>query len=195
MSSAPFAVYTCPLQGTRLIEASAGTGKTWSLSGLYLRLLLERELPVSQILVVTFTNAAVAELRERIRSRIAATLARLRGHAAPGADPFVPELLQQLRLRPAWSDTAAQSRLEQALQGFDEAAILTIHGFCQRALAEAPFSTGMPLQLTPLTDDNMLRQQVVNDFWRQQLAAADLPPAWRRCCCSGATRRSGWMRC
>ncbi len=175
MSSAPFDVYTCPLQDTRLIEASAGTGKTWSLSGLYLRLLLERELPVSQVLVVTFTNAAVAELRERIRSRIAETLACLRGHAAPGGDPFVPELLRRLRLLPAWSDTVTQARLEQALQGFDEAAILTIHGFCQRALAEAPFSTGMPLQLTPLTDDSTLRQQVVNDFWRQHIAAADLP--------------------
>ena len=177
MNGTRFDVYTCELEGTRLIEASAGTGKTWSLSGLYLRLLLERALPVSQILVVTFTNAAVAELRERIRSRIAETLERLRGHSADGRDPFVPELLRRLRLRPGWSDETARDKLEQALQGFDEAAILTIHGFCQRALAEAPFSTGMPLQLSALTDDSLLRQQVVNDFWREHIAAADLPAA------------------
>jgi exodeoxyribonuclease V beta subunit len=175
VSSSRFDVYRCELDGTRLIEASAGTGKTWSLSGLYLRLLLERELPVPQILVVTFTNAAVAELRERIRSRIAEMLEWLRGAGTEGGDPFVPTLLKQLRQRPGWDDKSARDRLEQALQGFDEAAILTIHGFCQRALAEAPFSTGMPLQLSLLSDDSALRQQVVNDFWRQHIAAADLP--------------------
>ena len=175
MSSSRFDVYRCELDGTRLIEASAGTGKTWSLSGLYLRLLLERELPVPQILVVTFTNAAVAELRERIRSRIAEMLEWLRGASTQGGDPFVPTLLKQLRQRPGWDDKSARDRLELALQTFDEAAILTIHGFCQRALAEAPFSTGMPLQLGLLSDDSALRQQVVNDFWRQHIAGADLP--------------------
>ena len=90
--TAPLDVFDCPLAGTRLIEASAGTGKTWNICGLYLRLLLERALEVQQILVVTFTNAATAELRERIRARIVETLARLRG-AAPPARP--------LRRRPA----------------------------------------------------------------------------------------------
>ncbi len=71
-------VFACPLDGTTLIEASAGTGKTWALCGLYLRLLLERQLDVQHILVVTFTNAATAELRERIRGRIVETLAHLR---------------------------------------------------------------------------------------------------------------------
>ena len=175
MNSTCFDVYSCKLDGTRLIEASAGTGKTWSLSGLYLRLLLERELPVSQILVVTFTNAAVAELRERIRNRIAETLDWLRGAGAKSRDPFVPTLLKQLRQRTGWDDKTARDRMEQARLGSDKAAILTIHGFCQRALAEAPFSTGMPLQLSLLSDDSPLRQQVVNDFWRQHIAAADLP--------------------
>ncbi len=70
-------VFTCPLDGLRLIEASAGTGKTWNLCGLYLRLLLEKGLDAPQILVVTFTNAATAELRERIRSRLVDVLAYL----------------------------------------------------------------------------------------------------------------------
>ena len=61
---------TLSLEGTHLIEASAGTGKTHTIASLYLRLLLERELNVNQILVVTFTNAATAELRGRIRGRL-----------------------------------------------------------------------------------------------------------------------------
>ena len=172
-----FDVFGCALQRTQLIEASAGTGKTWTLCGLYLRLLLERALPVADILVVTFTNAATAELRERIRARIADTLARLRGSGAPSADPFVSALLQRLRGAPGLRDEDMAARLELALQSFDEASILTIHGFCQRALAELPFSTGMPLQLTLLEDDGELRQQVVHDFWRRHVAGMALSPA------------------
>ena len=175
MSADAFRVFDSPLAGTRLIEASAGTGKTWTLCALYLRLLLERDLKVADILVVTFTNAATAELRERIRSRITETLARLRGTAPPSADPFVGELLA--RLRGPIDDKLLDTRLELALQSFDEASILTIHGFCQRALAETPFSTGMPMQLSLLADDSELRLQVVHDFWRRRIAGAALSPA------------------
>jgi exodeoxyribonuclease V beta subunit len=171
-----FDVFGCPLQGTRLIEASAGTGKTWTLCGLYLRLVLERALPVSDILVVTFTNAATAELRERIRTRIAETLARLRGQGPQQPDAFIDTLLQQLREQHGQRDEDMVLRLDLALQSFDEASILTIHGFCQRALAEAPFSTGMPLQQTLLADDSELRMQVVHDFWRRRIAGQGLSP-------------------
>ena len=54
-----------PLTGTNLIEASAGTGKTYTIAGLFLRLILEKQLTVNQILVVTFTKAATEELKER----------------------------------------------------------------------------------------------------------------------------------
>jgi hypothetical protein len=84
-------VFACPLDGLRLIEASAGTGKTWNICGLYLRLLLERNLEVQQILVVTFTNAATAELRERIRCRIVDVVAYLQRGTL--ADPFVTRLV------------------------------------------------------------------------------------------------------
>ena len=177
MSTPGFDVYSCPLQGTRLIEASAGTGKTWTLCGLFMRLLLERALPVAEILVVTFTNAATAELRERIRARIAETLARLRGSGPQTADPFVGRLLQQLRDLHGLRDEDMIARLDLALQSFDEASILTIHGFCQRALAEAPLRTGMPMQLTLLDDDGELRMQVVHDFWRRRIAGPSLSPA------------------
>lgn len=177
MSSArSFEVFQGELDGTQLIEASAGTGKTWTLSALYLRLLLERGLQVPEILVVTFTNAATAELRERIRGRIAQTLERLRGTGPADAEPFVDALLARLRGPLGLHDDMLRPRLEQALQVFDEASILTIHGFCQRALSEAPFSTGMPMQLSLLADDAALRQDVVHDFWRRRIAGAALSP-------------------
>ncbi|MBX3641816.1 MAG: exodeoxyribonuclease V subunit beta [Rubrivivax sp.] len=171
-----FDAFAGDLGGLRLIEASAGTGKTWNLCVLYLRLLLERRLPVREILVVTFTNAATAELRERIRSRIADTLARLRGTGPAGADPFVDPLLARLRGPCAMRDDELMRHLELALHSFDEASILTIHGFCQRALAELPFTAGMPMQLSLLADDGSLRQDVVHDFWRRRIASAALSP-------------------
>src|SRR5690606_8602316 len=120
--------------GRSLIEASAGTGKTWTLTALYARLLLEKQLNVGQILVVTFTTAATAELRERIRKRLAELRAGC-GHA-PGAGPLLNALHAQ------HPDAASHRRLLLAVHGFDEAAIFTIHGFCQRALQDAAFEAG-----------------------------------------------------
>ena len=192
-------VFSSPLGGMRLIEASAGTGKTWNICGLYLRLLLERQLTVQQILVVTFTKAATAELRERIRQRIVEVLAGLR--AAPcdraAADPFVAGLLSRLRNGLGLADADADAdttdatdatdatdvdaravlALQQALQTFDEAAIFTIHGFCQRALADTPFAARLPLVQTLLPDDSALRLETVHDFWRREVASAQADPA------------------
>ena len=187
-------VFACPLDGTQLIEASAGTGKTWAICGLYLRLLLERRLTVQQLLVVTFTKAATAELRARVRARLAETLAALRADpgSAGGGDPFVPQLLAALRAR-GLDDAELAGRLDEALSAFDEAAIFTIHGFCQRALADTPFTAGLPLQLELLTDDRALLAEAVHDFWRQRVSAgsdpalaaglltpADTPERWQR---------------
>jgi exodeoxyribonuclease V beta subunit len=99
MTAEPLEVFGCELDGITLIEASAGTGKTWNICALYLRLLLERGLGVQQILVVTFTRAATAELRERIRSRIVTTLAHLRGASDPDSPDglFATQLLKSLR--------------------------------------------------------------------------------------------------
>ena len=177
MSPTALDVFRCPLDGISLIEASAGTGKTWNICGLYMRLLLERQLEVQQILVVTFTNAATAELRERIRSRIAETLACLRASGPIAADPFVGTLLETLRSQHGLDDAAMALRLDQALQTFDEASIFTIHGFCQRALGDTPFTAGMPMSLELLTNDSEMRLEVVHDFWRRHLSGGALPSA------------------
>ena len=66
----PFDLLNAPLAGSNLIEASAGTGKTYNIEGLFIRLVLEMQLPVDQILVLTFTNAATEELKIRIRNKL-----------------------------------------------------------------------------------------------------------------------------
>lgn len=166
-------VASCRLEGINLIEASAGTGKTWTLCGLYLRLLLEKPLNVSQILVVTFTNAATAELRERIRTRLLRALEWLQTPRSD-ADPFIATYLTSL-IDAGRSPNSLRESLNAALQGFDEAAIFTIHGFCQRALSDSSFSAGMPLTLELMRDDSDLILEVVHDFWRKRVA--DCPDA------------------
>ena len=174
----PLDVFACPLEGIRQIEASAGTGKTWNICGLYLRLLLEQRLEVQQILVVTFTNAATAELRERIRHRIVDTLAWLHveqaGETPPAGDGFVERLVRSVRDGHGLRTADMLASLKLALATFDEASIFTIHGFCQRALADTPFTAQMPLAMELVRDDSGWVAEAANDFWRRRIAADDL---------------------
>ena len=157
-------VNTFPLDGIRLIEASAGTGKTFTIAALYLRLLLESELSVSSILVVTFTEAATGELRDRIRARILDALLWLEGRQEE------TDLLELLR--PLKGDSEVIERLRDALTCMDEAAIFTIHGFCQRTLTESAFESGVLFDAEFITDESLLRQQAARDFWRNHFATA-----------------------
>ncbi|HBX55240.1 exodeoxyribonuclease V subunit beta [Pseudomonas sp. UBA2684] len=168
MSSASLDLLQDSFTGRSLIEASAGTGKTWTLTALYARLLLEKQLNVSQILVVTFTTAATAELRERIRLRLAELLAVY--DQGPGSD----ELLN--RLHAQYPDAASHRRLLLAVHGFDEAAIFTIHGFCQRALQDAAFEAGGDFDNELTHDDREILDALLADLWRHELAAAE--PEW-----------------
>jgi len=172
-------VFAAPLEGISLIEASAGTGKTWNICALYLRLLLERGLRVQDILVVTFTNAAAAELTERIRARVAGLHEMLRdsGEETPLGDPFCADLVATVTHHAGIDRATMAARLDAALHAFDEAAIFTIHGFCQRALADAAFSAGLPFTLETLTDARDMTLEVVHDFWRRRIAGASCPPA------------------
>jgi exodeoxyribonuclease V beta subunit len=161
-----------PLSGTTLIEASAGTGKTFTIATLYLRLLIERQLEVSQILVVTYTRAATAELRDRIRRRLLEAIA-----AAGSADALaaLDESLARLlaRRRQAGTLAADRHRLERALRDFDEAAIFTIHGFCQRALAEHAFESRLPFELELVEQEAPLLHEIAQDYWANIAFAAE----------------------
>ena len=166
-----------PLDSLNLIEASAGTGKTWTICGLVLRLLIEARRPVSELLVVTFTTAATAELKERVRARLAAMQRALRdatqGSATSPADPFIAHYIALLASGAREASLAdALERVDAALHRFDEAAIFTIHGFCQRALAEAPFAAGLPFAFEVLQSDHHLVHRIATDFMRQFIAGA-----------------------
>jgi len=118
----PSELVQTPLAGTNLIEASAGTGKTYTIEGLFLRLLLEKQLTVEQILVVTFTKAATEELKSRIRNKIC--LAEAAFLAGQSDDPLVESLVRKTHPK-----NQAIQLLQDALTDFDQAAIFTIHGF------------------------------------------------------------------
>ncbi|HEY2021306.1 exodeoxyribonuclease V subunit beta [Paraburkholderia sp.] len=162
-------VFACPLDGVNQIEASAGTGKTWNICALYVRLLLEKNLTADQILVVTFTKAATAELHERIRSRLA-ELHRAIEMDDDGDDPFIRRLFETtLAPHRGIEREAALKVIRRALRTFDQAAIHTIHAFCQRALQEAPFAAAMPFAFEMEADDAALRFELAADFWREQV--------------------------
>jgi len=147
------------LAGRNLIEASAGTGKTFTIAGIYLRLVLELRLAVADILVVTFTEAATKELKERIRKRLKeAEEAFARGESA---DPLLAGLLQR---EPDHAE--ARRLLSNAVRSFDEAAIFTIHGFCQRTLQENPFESGSLCDTELLTDQGTILREIAQDYWR-----------------------------
>ena len=161
----PLNLASIDISGLNLIEASAGTGKTWTIAALYILLLLEKELRPEQILVVTYTKAATAELRERIRRRIAATL-DLYTSGRGAADDNLERLL--MTVRPQNGERARQL-LTRALYSFDDAAIFTIHGFCQRALLENTFESGSLFGSDMISDQSAIVKQVCDDFWRSRI--------------------------
>ena len=158
------------LEGVNLIEASAGTGKTYTIATLVVRLLLERQLDISKILVVTYTNAATAELRTRVRRRLRQAADALAGHAPP-ADETLAMLLSN---RTDAQRATDRLRLAAALYNFDDAAIFTIHGFCQRMLLENAFESGAAFDAELVPDQTRLREQIVSDFWVRELYSAPI---------------------
>jgi exodeoxyribonuclease V beta subunit len=154
-----------PLEGANLIEASAGTGKTYTITGLFLRLLLEKTLAVHQILVVTFTEAATQELKDRIRSKIREAIDAF--STGKSGDSFLEKLVKRQA-----SAGKALPLLREALRSFDEASIFTIHGFCRRMLHENAFESGSLFDTELVTDPSAMIQESVDDFWRHHLYSA-----------------------
>ena len=170
--------YGLPLFGSRLIEASAGTGKTWTIASLYLRLVLghgeagdpgtgfRKALMPSEILVMTFTRAATRELSDRIRNRLIEAARCFRGDLTPAADDLFLQRLMAfyadsgLRERAAW-------QLASAAEAMDECAVFTIDAWCQRMLSEHAFDTGNALDEALIADQRTLLREAAHDTWRQ----------------------------
>lgn len=179
-----------PLDGVRLIEASAGTGKTFTLATLVTRLVIERGLRVGQVLAVTYTEAATQELRERLRLRLELA-ARLANEVAlmptsiaddDGEAAITRALIQRQAVRE--NPVALARRLRVAAREMDLAAVFTIHGFCARALAEHALEAGQPLIAPELIgSEKELVDAVAHDLWRALAADATnaelLQAQWR----------------
>jgi len=180
---------TFPLHGSRLIEASAGTGKTGTIAALYLRLVLghggaggyARPLMPPEILVMTFTRAATRELSNRVRERLVQAAACFRGEAEAD-DPSLEALAA------AYDDEAARlvaaHRLVLAAETMDEAAIFTIDAWCQRMLREHAFDSGSLFDEELVSDERALFEDAAHDYWRQHVyplngaALASLLSCW-----------------
>ena len=160
-----------PLSGVRLVEASAGTGKTFALTAWILRLLLVRGVPLPDLLAVTFTRAATAELRERIRRRLRGA-ERLLADEKPRNDEERQTAAIIVQAIAASDDTSVRARLSAALVQLDEAAVSTIHGFCQRALREFGFIAGSIGDEAVIDDPREAWAEVAADLWRRANAGA-----------------------
>jgi exodeoxyribonuclease V beta subunit len=171
---------TFPLTKSRLIEASAGTGKTYTIAALYIRLVLGHRaelgfgcaLEPSRILVMTFTKAATKELSDRIRARLVEAAAYFRGETSSGHDPFLAGLTAeygepQERMR-------AAHRLSLAAEAMDDSAVFTIDSWCQRMLREHAFDSGSLFDEELISDEKELRVDALRDYWREQVYALDL---------------------
>jgi len=154
-----FDLVRSPLAGINLIDASAGTGKTYTICGLVLRLLLEKGLTLEQILVVTYTEAATEDLRDRIRQQLRHALDTFN---KASEDEFLQKYLATIA-----DHQKAAHLLSDALRSFDNAAIFTIHGFCQRMLLENSFESNLPFDSELVADDSYLIKEIIEDFWRR----------------------------
>lgn len=176
---------TLPLRGSRLIEASAGTGKTWTIAALYVRLVLGhgeglgRPLPPAEILVMTFTKAATRELSKRIRERLVEAAAFFRrgedGRSGDSTgdgdddarDPFLHALRQSYA--PGKPRDEAAWRLAAAAQAMDDASVHTIDAWCQRMLREHAFDSGCLFDEELQPNETQMLRQAAQDYWRQQV--------------------------
>jgi exodeoxyribonuclease V beta subunit len=164
---------TMPLTGRVLIEASAGTGKTWNIGMIFLRLILEQKRSVDEILVVTFTEAAAQELRERLRARLVEAEHSLQGSRDDGS-----ELAAWLAHRYTGNDaTLALRRIQLARMDIDRAPIATIHAVCQRILRDFPLEAGSGFGAGTLFDETELLRECIEDFWRRRYLAGAVDAA------------------
>jgi exodeoxyribonuclease V beta subunit len=160
---------TVILAGSNLIEASAGTGKTYSIAILTLRLIIEKNIPIEKILMVTFTKAAVAELETRVRSFVRLALKVSRGEDIE--DKTIERMVKAQMVIQNEETVTVEEKLSTAQDFLDETSVLTIHSFCQRTLSEFSFETSQIFGAETITPDefNQITEDAFNKFWRERI--------------------------
>lgn len=158
---------TVSLEGSNLIEASAGTGKTYSIAIMTLRLIVEKKTPIRKILMVTFTKAAVAELELRVRSFVRQALKVSRGQAI--GDKTIEAMVR--RQMTGGREQEVRDLLTAAQVMLDETSVMTIHSFCQKVLREYSFETGQVFGAKTLTPEEFgqISSEAFREFWRQHI--------------------------
>jgi exodeoxyribonuclease V beta subunit len=159
--------------GRSRIEASAGTGKTWTIAVLYLRLLLEHGLSPRQIVVTTFTDAAAQELRERLRGKLQWAVLRATDEAGAASGDDDEQWLCTRWQIDAGARAHDHQRLRLALAEMDVAPISTLHSLCRRVLADHPFACGVSFVMGNMIASDALLEEVVGDLWRRLQQGAD----------------------
>lgn len=187
MSEKTFDAYGCELSGWHIVSAGAGTGKTYNIQILYLRMIL-RGVTADRILVVTFTKLATQELRGRVRS-ILQLMARCL--TAYGEDEPLPEGSEQVRpffesgstvpaeervTEETWG--AFRERVGAALMSFDQAPVETIHSLCNRLQRENAFESGMAFRVQICSDITAQRKWLLSQFWRRLGSGDRALQAW-----------------
>ena len=161
-----FDVLNVKLTGSNLVEASAGTGKTYSIAILVLRMVIEQGISIEKQLIVTYTNFAVAELKDRVRKFLNEAHEYVQGIGVKDKyDSTLTTLCDNVS-----DKILLKERLKSSLLSMDEAAIYTIHGFCQRILSEFAFETKQNFKAELINDVSDLIQLTSNEFWRKELS-------------------------
>ncbi|MGN1364554.1 MAG: UvrD-helicase domain-containing protein, partial [Victivallis vadensis] len=160
----------CPLRGLFLIEAAAGTGKTYNIQNLVVRAVLERDIPIEKLLVVTYTRAAAAELAGRIRQVLSGTLAALEKRLPPESGREAQLVARALK---TLTSGECRKRLRTALFDFDAATVTTIHGFCQKVLRENAFESGILFSRELDNDCAELLEKLADDLYRREFYPDD----------------------
>ena len=165
-----FDVKYADLKGIHLVEANAGTGKTYNISSLFVRLIAETDHEIHKLLVLTFTEASTVELRQRIQSRCREVLERLEQPQNQASDG--DEFLEHCATKYGAQDNVMH-RLQQAIIAFDESQISTIHGFCQKLLRNYPFQFGVNPDFELLPNPKHMLLDVIRTYWRMFFSAEE----------------------
>ena len=166
----PFDVCGPLPSGVTVLEASAGTGKTYTIAALAARYVAEG-MPLDRLLLVTFTRMATGELRERVRERLVGAEQGL-VRALAGVTPS-DEVVRLLADGPADEVRGRRERLARAVAGFDSATITTTHGFCQEVLGGLGIAGDLEPDTTFVEDIGDLVEEVVDDLYVCLLYTSD----------------------